>query len=198
MAEIKNISEYKQQIETLKNKITTEFDSIIQQIKNYENDTQPEIKETGSLIEDIYIQNQITIKKGNISTEGKIFTNSDELSRYLLFGTLEEQKKYTVKSGDVISDIAYNNKLSVKEFLIANPEFTSENNLLYEGQVVNIGLINPLFNLIAEDHVVEIQTQKFNTKIEYDSSLLVGFEKVKQQGVNGTLKVKKFKKIMVK
>ena len=159
--------------------------------QNFVSGTQPELKDVGKLIEDIYIQNQITIKQGNISTEGKIFTNSDELSRYLLFGTLEEQKKYTVKSGDVISDIAYNNKLSVKEFLIANPEFTSENNLLYEGQVVNLGLINPLFNLIEEDHVVEIQTQKFNTKIEYDSSLLVGFEKVKQQGVNGTLKVTK-------
>ena len=37
MAEIKNISEYKQQIESLKKQITTEFNKIIQQIKNYEN-----------------------------------------------------------------------------------------------------------------------------------------------------------------
>lgn len=157
--------------------------------QNFINNTQPEIKDVGTLIEDIYIKNQITIKAGKVSTEEKIFTGVNELSQYLLFGTLEEHEKYIVKSGDVISDIAYNNKLSIEEFLIANPEFSSENNLLYEGQVVNLGLINPMFQLIEEDHVVEIQTKKYDTKIEYDTSLLVGFEKIKQQGEDGTVKV---------
>jgi len=156
---------------------------------NFINDTQPELKDVGVLIEDIYIKNQITIKEGNISTEEKIFTDVDELSKYLLFGTLEEQQKYTVKAGDIISDIAYNNKLSIEEFLIANPEFTSENNLLYEGQIVNLGLINPMFSLIEEEHIVELQTKKFDTKIEYDANMLAGYEKVKQEGVNGTIKV---------
>ena len=157
--------------------------------QNFINNTQPEIVDVGTLIEDIYIKNQITIKEGKISTEEKIFTTVDELSQYLLFGTLQEHKKYVVKSGDIISDIAYNNKLSIEEFLIANPEFTSENSLLYEGQVVNLGLINPMFKLIEEDHVVEIQTRKYDTKIEYDESLLVGYEKIKQQGEDGTVKV---------
>lgn len=157
--------------------------------QNFINNTQPEIKDVGTLIEDIYIKNQITIKAGKVSTEEKIFTDVNELSQYLLFGTLEEHEKYIVKSGDVISDIAYNNKLSIEEFLIANPEFSSENNLLYEGQVVNLGLINPMFQLIEEDHVVEIQTKKYDTKVEYDASLLVGFEKIKQQGEDGTVKV---------
>lgn len=158
---------------------------------NFINGTQPEIKDTGTIIEDIYIKNDITIKEGKISTEEKIFDNLDELNKFLLFGTTEEQEKYTVKTGDIISDIAYNNKLSVEEFLIANPEFTSENNLLYEGQVVNLGLINPAFKLVEEDHVVEIQTQKYDTKIEYDKDLLVGVENVKQEGIDGTLKVTK-------
>lgn len=158
---------------------------------NFINNTQKEITDVGTIIEDIYIKNEITIKEGRISTDETIFTDLDELNKYLLFGTTEEQQKYTVKDGDVISDIAYNNKLSVEEFLIANPEFTSANNLLYEGQIVNLGLIDPMFNLIEEDHVVEIQTQKYDTIIEYDSSLLVGYEKVVQEGVDGTVKVTK-------
>lgn len=158
---------------------------------NFINNTQPELKDIGTLIEDIYIKNEIIIKEGKISTKEKIFTDINELNKYLLFGTTEEQQKYTVKDGDVISDIAYNNKLSIEEFLIANPKFTSASNLLYEGQVVNLGLISPLFKLIEEDHVVEIQTQKYDTKIEYDKNLLVGYEKVKQQGVDGTIKVTK-------
>lgn len=158
---------------------------------NFMNETQPEIKNVGSLIEDLYIKNQITITEGKISTEEKIFTDVEELNKYMLFGTTEEQKKYKVKAGDSISDISFKNKLSVEEFLIANPEFTSENNLLYEGQVVNLGLINPIFKLVEEDHIVELQTQKYETKIEYDQNVLVGYEEVKQQGHNGTLRLTK-------
>ena len=36
MTEIKNITKYKQEIEGLKKQITTEFDNIINKIKNYE------------------------------------------------------------------------------------------------------------------------------------------------------------------
>lgn len=158
---------------------------------NFINKTQPEIKDVGSLIEDVYIKNIITIKESKISTEEKIFTDEDEINRYMLFGTLDEQKKYVVKDGDIISDIAFNNKLSVKEFLIANPTFTSENNLLYEGQVVNLGLINPAFKLIEEDHVVELQTKTYETKYENDPNVYEGVNKVKQEGKNGVVKVYK-------
>lgn len=158
---------------------------------NFVNKTQPEIKDVGSLIEDIYIKNQITISSGKISAEEKIFTDVDELNRYLLFGTLEKQKEYVVAAGDSIKEIAYKNKLSVNEFLIANPEFTSANNLLYEGQKVNLGLINPQFILVEEDHTVELQDDPYETKIEYDDSIIVGYEKVSQEGVNGQSRITK-------
>lgn len=158
---------------------------------NFINKTQPELKDVGSLIEDIYIKNQITISSGRISAEEKIFTDADELNRFLLFGTLEKQKEYVVEAGDSIKEIAYKNQLSVNEFLIANPEFTSENNLLYEGQKVNLGLINPQFVLVEEDHVVELQNDSYETKIEYDDSILVGYEKVSQEGENGQSRVTK-------
>ena len=158
---------------------------------NFINKTQPEIKDVGSIIEDIYIKNQITISEGRISAEEKIFTDVEELNRYLLFGTLEKQQEYVVGAGESIKEIAYKNKLSVGEFLIANPEFTNENNLLYEGEKVNIGLINPQFTLVEEDHTVELQEDAFETKIEYDDTMLVGYEKVKQDGANGISKITK-------
>ena len=158
---------------------------------NFINKTQPEIKDVGSIIEDIYIKNQITISEGRISAEEKIFTDAEELNRYLLFGTLEKQQEYVVGAGESIKEIAYKNKLSVGEFLIANPEFTNENNLLYEGEKVNIGLINPQFVLVEEDHTVELQEDAFETKIEYDDTMLVGYEKVKQDGANGISKITK-------
>ena len=61
-------------------------------LKNYENDTQPEIKETGSLIEDIYIDQNITIKHGYISTDENIFTDEKTLTKYLMFGEIKEDQ----------------------------------------------------------------------------------------------------------
>ncbi len=154
------------------------------------------VKNSETIVEDIYIKNPITITEGRISAEEKIYTDIEDLNKYMLFGTNEEQQKYTVQKGDSISNIAFDNKLSVEEFLIANPQFTSANNLLSEGQVVNLGLINPVIKLVEEDHIEELQKQSFDTKIEYDENMIVGYEKVKQQGVVGTLKVtKKVQKI---
>lgn len=159
--------------------------------KGYENDTQKEIENTGTFTENIYIKNEIVIKEGNISVEEQIFLDTESLSKYLLFGTLDEQKKYNVKEGETIEDISFNNKLSVEEFLIANPQFTSADNLISKGQTVVLGVIQPSFKLIEEQHVVEIQDQKYSTKIEYDKNMYVGKEKVKQNGKNGKVKVTK-------
>ena len=120
--------------------------------------------------------------------------NEEDLSKYLLFGTTEEQQKYTIKDGDTISDIAFNNKISNEEFLIANPQFKDENSLLFPGQEVTLGILRPQFNLIEEDHVVEYQEQKYTTEIRYDNSQMVGYEAKIQTGINGQNRVKKKKK----
>lgn len=162
----------------------------------YKLNSQEKITNTGKIIESIYIQNEMTIKQNKISTSDMIFTNTSDLSKYLLFGTLEEQKKYIVKPGDTIEKISYNNKLSVEEFLIANKEFNDSSNLLYDGQEVTLGILKPAFKTIEEDYVVEFEDSNYKTEIVYDNSMLSGVERVKQQGVNGKNKVsKKIKKI---
>src|SRR5699024_5496783 len=127
-------------------------------------------RSTGSLIENIYLENKVSIKEKNIPSDEKIYENSADLSKYLLFGTLEEQQKYTVQSGDTISDVAFNNKLSNEEFLIANPEFTDANNLLYEGQNVTISIIKPQFRLVEIDHQVRAQDIPYETETRYDNT----------------------------
>ncbi len=163
--------------------------------ESYINDDQAKITTTGSVIENVYIENEMTIKQNKISVDDKIFTDSNLLSKYLLFGTLEEQKTYKVKAGDTIDEVAYNNKLSVEEFLIANTEFNSSDNLLYPGQTISLAAARPAFKLIEEDHVVEDEVNKYKTEVVYDESMMVGVERVKQQGHNGKNRVtKKIKK----
>lgn len=160
--------------------------------KEYEafmNSTQEPITDTGELIEDIYIQEKITYKESYIPTNEKIFTTADELTMYLMYGTTEKQSTYIVKAGDTIDSIAEANKLNVQEFLIANPSFTSANNLLYESQEVLVGLINPLISVVVEKHSVQEEEKVFATEIKYDDELIIGYSYVEREGENGLDKV---------
>lgn len=151
--------------------------------------TQPEIEDTGRIIENIDIKENVTYKTDLINVDEKIFTDVAELSKYLLYGTLEQQKMYTVKEGDTIEEVAKNNKLNVAEFLIANPEFNSENNLLYESQEVVVGLIDPIISVVVEYHSVEEEERDYEVEIKYDENQLKGYEKVERKGENGLYSV---------
>ena len=156
-----------------------------EQIENYENDTQPEIETTGSIIEDIYINQGITIKEDYISTDEEIFTDEKTLTKYLLFGEVKEDQYYTVQEGDTIDSIAYNHKLATAEFLVVNPEFNSANNLLSVGQQVKVGLIAPIIDVVVESHNVIDQESQFETVEEEDPDMAYGTEEVQQEGQNG-------------
>ena len=158
-------------------------------LERYKNNTQIEITETGTTIENIYWDEDINIKQNYLSTEDYIFTNANDLSKYLLFGTLDSQKTYTVQLGDDISQVAFNNNLSTEEFLIANPTFTSANVLLSAGQQVNIGLINPQVTIVHEAEVIEDVVEPYKTIYEEDDTKYVGNNTIIQEGEDGLTRV---------
>lgn len=158
-------------------------------VDNYKNDTQKEIKDTGSLIENIYIEETVTIKETFISTDELIFDDVTTLTKYLLFGSLDKDEEYIVRPGDTIETVAFNNKLGVEEFLIVNPEFTSSNNLLSVGQTVSIALIDPVFSIVVEKHVVEDMDKPYETIEKDDPNSYKGTTKVETEGVNGVQRV---------
>lgn len=157
--------------------------------ENYANDTQEPIKDTGKIIERIYIKNKITIAKKNIPVDETIYQDTNTLSRYLMFGTTKAQQKYTVQAGDTIEQISFNNKISTEEFMIANPEFTSTNSLLYPGQEVTLGILKPQISIVEEDHVVQDQETNYQTETQYDNDKEVGYSEVKQAGVKGVTRI---------
>jgi murein DD-endopeptidase MepM/ murein hydrolase activator NlpD len=155
----------------------------------YLNNNQIEITDTGTTIENVYFDEKITIKESYLSVDSEIITNQSDLTKYLLFGTLEKQDEYTVKDGDTVETVAYNNKLSNAELLIANPDLSSVNSLLSEGQVLNIGLINPLFTVVEETEVIADVEDPYTTVYETDSTKYASQSYVKQEGVNGVKRV---------
>ena len=96
-----------------------------------------------------------------------------------MFGTTEDQQKYTVQDGDTIEEIAFNNKISTEEFLIANPSFSSANSLLYSGQEVTLGVLKPQFRVVEVDHVVFDEETNYQTETEYDNTKEVGYSRNK-------------------
>jgi len=160
-----------------------------EKLNNYINDTQVEITDVGKTIENVYFEEKITIKESYIDVKETIITNKDELTQYLLFGTLEKQATYIVKDGDTVEKIAYNNKLSNEELLIANPSLPSVNSLLSKGQKLNIGLIDPLFTIVEVSEVVEDIEVAYNTIYENDSTKYASQSYVKQEGKNGINRV---------
>ena len=156
---------------------------------NYANNTQKEIVDTGKIIDNIYIKNKITIKKDKIPVNEKIYQGTEDLSKYLLFGTTEPQATYIIQDGDTISDVAFNNKISVEEFLIANPDLQDENSLLSPGQKVTLGILKPQISVVEEDHVVKDEEQNYSTKTEEDPEQYTNYSEVKQEGIKGLNRV---------
>ena len=155
------------------------------QYNAYKSKTQSEITDTGSIIENVYVDDDITYKAMNISTDEKIFTNSEDLAKYLLYGDEYTEKKVIVEEGDSIASISFNNKISVSEFLISNSEYSSEENLLYPGKEVVIAEINPQINVVVEKQNVQDVESYFNVVEQYDDNMLQGDEEITQVGEKG-------------
>lgn len=151
--------------------------------------TQKEIVDTGSIIQDIDISEEITYKTSYISIDHEIFTEASELARYLLYGTLEKQSTYIVQEGDTVEMVAEANKLNAQEFLLANHDMKSVNTLLYTGQEVNVGLINPLVSVVVEVNNVSEEEKNFEVLVKYDENELQGVEYVTQEGENGLYRI---------
>lgn len=151
----------------------------------YANKTQKEIETTGSILTNVYLAGDKTIKEMQIPVTEEIYTDATELAHDLIFGKNSTTKKYIVQIGDTIEKVAFNNKISVEEFLISNPEFTSANNLLYPNQEVVIGVTAPQLNIVAEEYVVEDKVSEYGQKVVYDDTMMVGDEVITQAGQKG-------------
>lgn len=151
----------------------------------YVDGTQQEIVTTGTYVDNIYVKDNITIKKTNIPVTEKIYSDSNELAQFLMFGSENKKTNYIVKTGDTIDTVAFNNKISTEEFLISNPSFSSKNSLLFPGQQVVIGITDPQIEVVIERSVVKDEVNKYKTIERYDSSKAVGDDEIIQKGENG-------------
>lgn len=152
---------------------------------NYINNSQEEIVETGRIIENMYFEEDVTIKEAYISVHDKIYTDEAELSQFLLFGSNPDTEYYTVELGDTIATIADDNQLNVDEFLIANPNYKSEDTILRVGDEVNVTLIDPQITFVYELYEISDEVVYYERETVRDNSKPVGYSEVTTAGRNG-------------
>ena len=160
-----------------------------EEFNNYENDIQKTIIDTGESIENLYIDAKITFTDAYLPVNEKIYTNEDELTEYLLFGKNQNMSVYTVQDGDTLAQVAEANKMNVNEVLIANSKLGTSNALLYPGQQLTVGVLDPVFQTVKEIHKVEDQVVQYKTEYVYDNTQLVGYQVVRTQGSNGVNRI---------
>ena len=155
----------------------------------YLTQSQPEIVDTGYIIEKMFFDDKITIKESYVSVDEKIYTTEEELTKYLLFGDNINRQEYTVVQGDTIEKIAENHQLNVDELLIANDAIDSEDTLLAIGQTLNVALIDPVLSLVYEELVVEDVEQMYNSIVREDPTKYTYEKGVIQKGSKGVNRV---------
>ena len=157
----------------------------------YLTQSQPEIIDTGYIIEKMFFDDKITIKESYVSVDEKIYTTEEDLTKYLLFGDNINRQEYTVIQGDTIEKIAESHQLNVDELLIANDAIDSEDTLLAIGQTLNVALIDPVLSLVYEELVVEDVEQMYNLVVREDPNQYTSYNVITQAGSKGINRVTK-------
>lgn len=184
---IKSTKIYVLDTDVFKKAVNTLIDTFVGKdaYELYLNDEQVEIETTGENIEDVYVDEDITVKEVKIPVDEKIYTDAEDLSKYLLYGENSKESIYTVKAGDTIESVAFANKVNPEELLLSNDTLTSTTNLLFPGQQLKIAETNPQISIVEESYVVSDIESAYNTEERYDDTVLIGDDRVIQEGENG-------------
>ena len=139
------------------------------------------LEEGQSRILDVSLSEKVTVSEEKIAPN-EILT-VDQAIELLQKGTLEE-KKYSVKAGDVLGQIAVDHDLSTEELLMLNPEI-DEGTLLQIGQELNVTAYEPYVNVIVKEEKYISEEISYETEVVEDSTMYKGDKRVKQEGREG-------------
>lgn len=113
-------------------------------------------------------------------------TDPNRAVSLILNGT-DKVETYTVKAGDTLWDIAYDNGMTVNELKDANPQLKKD--LLSIGQELRLVKTEPMVNVIATVEYTKEESIPYETKYISDSNLWRGQTSVKESGKTGKQRV---------
>lgn len=153
---------------------------ILQRVK----DTYTPKASDSIIVQEIKIEEKVTFRNQVLPVQE--IDAADKVISLLVNG-VEEMHNYVVQEGDNLWDIARANGMSVEELMQANPELKSDKLSLEQ----NLKLVKaePLLHVVTTLAYKTTEKIPFDTKVERDSSMLRGQQKVKTPGVDGLKEV---------
>ena len=103
----------------------------------------------------------------------------EEATALLTKGTLEE-KKYIVKSGDVLGKIANGHGMPTATLININPGFT-EDTIIQPGETLNVTIMEPFLEVETHFESKRKEIIAYKKTTENDNSLFKGDRKVTQR-----------------
>ncbi|MBS4175214.1 M23 family metallopeptidase [Bacillus sp. FJAT-49736] len=140
----------------------------------------PPLKKKQSRILDVNLDEKVSIQKDEVAPNQIL--SVDQAVDYLLKGTLKE-KKYTVKDGDVLGQIAIDHHLKQKQILEMNPGIKEDS--LKIGQELKVTAYVPLVHVIVQRETYKVEKVPYKKEIIEDKTMFKGDSKVRQKGQNG-------------
>lgn len=107
-----------------------------------------------STAQSIEIVEKTTLSKGYASKD-KIFKDKREIVEFLSYGYGTDKEYYTVQAFDQVDGVAYLAGISPQQLLTINPQIKSREQLLKEGDKLNVTFFDSPINVIVKKHTVK-------------------------------------------
>jgi len=135
-------------------------------------------------LDSIEIKEDVNTEKVEVSPDDVI--SEEDMLQLLQKGTLEE-KIYTVKEGDTISEIAVRHGLTSKQVYQMNPQLDGE--LIHIGDELVVTAMTPKITVESKETVTQIERIPFKVVYQRDDSMYVNETKTIQAGIEGQKEV---------
>lgn len=162
----------------VKDKVTAM--TVLEEIKSsYIPEEKKEAIKEVRFVEDVRIMPVFSSKTNIISKEEAV----NKLKE-----TTEEIKKYAIKPGDTLSEVANNHEMKLKELIKINPDL-QEDAVLKIGQVINLSVPKPLVSVVTSEEYLYTEPIEKKIEYQYDDNQFTDYSKVIQEGKDGLKEV---------
>ncbi len=133
---------------------------------------------------EVAFKQRVTVKP--VTVDSYELMDTDQAVEYIRFGGVDV-RKYQVKEGDTLWDIAASVNLPVEELMEANPNLTP--GTMQIGQEIKISRLAPLVDVLATYRDVRQEEVAYRIQEKSDQSLYWGEQKLIQKGSSGQREV---------
>ena len=141
----------------------------------------PDLQQGETRVTDVKLTENVSISTEEVTPE-QVLSVSDT-NTLLQKGALEE-KKYTVKEGDVLGSIAEDHELELKQLLELNPSLTEES-LIQVGDELIVTDYKSYVDVIVEKEVSSKEPISYEIEVIADETMYKGDKKIVQDGSDG-------------